>query len=341
MDAELIPGLPDDVALICLLRLPLHALAIARRVCKRWKQEITSPSFYHRRKAAGHAHPIVALVESNPSSRYKNLILFEPTTGVWNKLPTVLDWRVLKWCIFRQVAAVGHELVVIGGGGMRRSAPVHVYNLLTGVRRRGTTMPGPGRISFAFAASAEARMAYVAGGQNEHGKPLRSALAYDVAADAWVCLPDMTRPRRECRGIFVDGAFCVAGGKWRLDWTSEVFDVAEGRWTAKQGKFLGKALIDPLTVVAAEEGRVYSCGRNGVVDVCSDIDGGGCRRLGEFPQELFGFPAHVAAWNGGVMVMGTIRAGITACILEEGKWRQVAFPTEFPGYVESLCSFQL
>ncbi|KAG6482374.1 hypothetical protein ZIOFF_059005 [Zingiber officinale] len=283
--------------------------------------------------------PLVALVRYNPFPvpRYKNLILFEPTTGVWTKLPAIPDWDM--YC---QAAAVGHELVVIGGG-MRLSTSVHVYNLLTGVRRRGATMPGPGRTAFAFAVSAEARMAYVAGGQHEYGKPLQSALAYDVAADSWVWLPDMSSPRKECRGIFVDGAFCVAGGNRRLGWTSEVFNVTVGRWMANQGMLLGQALNNPTTVVAAEEGRVYSCDQNGVVDVCSDIDGGGgCRRLGVFPQELYGFRAHVATWNGGVMVMGTRLARKTACILEEGKWRQVALPAEFTtGCVQFLCSLQL
>ncbi|KAG6486259.1 F-box/kelch-repeat protein At1g80440-like [Zingiber officinale] len=341
MEADLIPGLPADIALECLLRLPFHALAGARCVCKRWRQKITSPSFYGLRKAGGHARPLIALIQWNPSGGpgYKNLNLFEPTAGVWTRLPAVPDCS--SYC---QVAAVGHELVVIDGG-RPPTGTVHVYNLLTGVRRRGATIPGPRRTAFAFAASAEARMAYVAGGKNEHGESLRSALAYDVAADAWVRLPDMALSRKECRGIFVNGAFCVAGGQEMYHWTSEVFDVAAGRWTAKHGMLLEESLINPfMGAAAAAESRLYRCGGKVEVDVCSGNSGegvGGWRRLRVVPEKLNWLPAQVAAENGGVMVLGTSLARRIPCILEEGKWRQVVIPTEFAGLVRSLCGFQL
>ncbi|KAG6486260.1 F-box/kelch-repeat protein At1g15670-like [Zingiber officinale] len=317
MEAALIPGLPADIALEGLLRLPFHAFAGARCDCKRWREEITSPSFYRLRKASGHARPLVALV-----------------------------------------AAVGHELVVIGVG-RPPTGTVHVYNLLTGVRRRGATMPRPLRATFAFATSAVARMAYVAGGENVHGMPLRSALAYDVAADAWVRLPDMERPRKECRGIFVNGAFCVRGGQGLFDWTSEAFDVEAGRWIAKQGKLLEKALIGPWIGVAAYEGRVYRCDYwKGGVDVCSDNGGeGGWRSLGVVSKKVHELPIpvflDVAAWNGGVMVVRKFYGGQTASILEEGKWKEVVLPRKmalswkvklpwkFSAYVQTLCSFQL
>ncbi|XP_074569773.1 F-box/kelch-repeat protein At1g80440-like [Curcuma longa] len=343
MEAELIPGLPDDMALECLLRLPFHDFASARRVCKRWRREITSLSFYNLRKAGGHARPLVALAQFNffpGPRRYHNLIIFDPTMGVWTRLPAVFnrsrDYRV---------AAVGHELVVLSGDEFVVTT-VDVYNLLTGVGRRGATMPGPRRADFAFAATAEARMAYVAGGFSAEER-LQSALAYDVAADAWVWLPDMARPRAVCRGIFVNGAFCVAGGQWSHDWTFETFNVAEGRWTTKQVKLLEEALIDSKIGVAAAEGRVYRCRWNGEVDVCSDA--GGWQRLGVFSPDdlywLFRRAPHLEAWNGGVMLFGiTAQAGLAARILEEGKGRRVVvMPTELTtgDDVQFFCSFQL
>ncbi|XP_074561338.1 F-box/kelch-repeat protein At1g80440-like [Curcuma longa] len=338
MAAELIPGLPecllrlpyrafaDDIALECLLRLPYRAFADARRVCKRWRQEITSPSFCSLRKASGHARLLVQF------EFYRDpLIIFGPTMGVWTRMPAVFDWSAH----YRQVAAVGHELVMLG-----RDATVDVYNLLTGVRRRGATMPGPRRTNFAFAVAAEARMVYVAGGENVRSwEPLQSALAYDVAADAWVWLPDMARPRAVCRGIFVNGAFCVAGGQWLHDCTSETFNVAEGRWTAKQVKLLEETLIDPSTKVATVEGRVYTWRE---VDACSNIGGvRGWRRLG-VPANLFAlYQAPLAAWKGRVAMLAiTLQARPTAFSLEEGEWRRVVMPTELTGYVE-LRSFQL
>ncbi|XP_074570388.1 F-box/kelch-repeat protein At1g80440-like [Curcuma longa] len=198
MEAELIPGLPDDIALECLLRLPFQAFASARRVCKRWWQEMTSPSFYRLRKASGHARPLVALIQLHRSGGlgYKNLILFEPTTGVWTPLPAVFKWSA-GYC---EVVSAGHELSVVCRS--RRSPSVGRilgYNLLTGVWRLDVTTPSP--------------------------QSLQSALVYDLEGRPLKRLPMMARHGRECRGFFFNGEFFEIR---RMLWIRE-FHVASGR----------------------------------------------------------------------------------------------------------------
>lgn len=54
----LIPGLPDDVALSCLLRLPVQSHSTCRAVCKRWHQLLGSKErFFTRRKELGFKDP--------------------------------------------------------------------------------------------------------------------------------------------------------------------------------------------------------------------------------------------------------------------------------------------
>ncbi|KAG6474603.1 hypothetical protein ZIOFF_068541 [Zingiber officinale] len=240
MEVEVIPGLPDAVALECLIRLPFSFLRIARRVCKRWRHEISSSSFYRLRKAANVARLFAACVVSNPKHPFEKWVaLYDVTEQVWTRLPMIRDSAAE--C---QVVAVGHELVVIG----RRHSPtnlVHVHNLLTGVWRLGAPMPGPRRAFFACAASAESPVVFVAGGRDQKGMALRSALAYDVETDAWAPLPDMARPLHKCRGFFARGLFRVFSGQLL---TFEAFKATIGKWTTRR-----IVIHQPTEVAAVEE----------------------------------------------------------------------------------------
>ncbi|XP_042444138.1 F-box/kelch-repeat protein At1g80440-like [Zingiber officinale] len=240
MEVELIPGLPDAVALECLIRLPFSFLRIARRVCKRWRHEISSSSFYRLRKAANVARLLAAFVVSNPKHPFEKWVaLYDVTEQVWTRLPMIRDSAAE--C---QVVAVGHELVVIGHRHSPGTNMVHVHNLLTGVWRLGAPMPGPRRAFFACAASAESPVVFVAGGRDQKGMALRSALAYDVETDAWAPLPDMARPLHKCRGFFARGLFGVFSGQLP---TFEAFKATAGKWTTR------RMVIHRRTEVAAEE----------------------------------------------------------------------------------------
>ncbi|XP_074566767.1 F-box/kelch-repeat protein At1g80440-like [Curcuma longa] len=182
---------------------------------------------------------------------------------VWTELPFIPDCSLCS-----QVpvpVAVGHELVVIGRH--RLPTKVAVRERAQFVDRRlaaGVPIPGPRRAFFAFAAACSGvPMVFVAGGLDEKGQALRSALAYNVETDAWVQLPDMKHPRRKCRGIFVTGLFRVFGDHPR----SEAFDTTAGRWTTRH------MVIRRGTGMAAVEGRVYICNSRVGVHVYSRRDG--------------------------------------------------------------------
>lgn len=98
MQAELIPRLPDDVALQCLLRLPIHAIPVARGVCRLWKNELTSSSFNRLREAAGLKRPVVALLLRSkllPLDGKFHLAFFEPATGAWTMRRLTANYLVI------------------------------------------------------------------------------------------------------------------------------------------------------------------------------------------------------------------------------------------------------
>ncbi|CAL9103398.1 F-box/kelch-repeat protein At1g80440-like [Musa acuminata AAA Group] len=365
MRRQLLPGLPDDIARECLVRIPYRGFPTARSVCRLWKRELDSPYFHRIRKAAGLTRSVVAFAqaESAPatgSSAVKSvggstpsyrLSLFEPATGAWSLLPPVpgLPHGLPFFC---RMAAAERELVVVGGWDPKTWAAsdgVHVYDFATGSWRRGAPVPGPRRSFFACAtASVGGRVAVVvAGGHDEEKNALRSAMAYDVASDTWAPLPDMAMERDECRGVCLDGRFYVIGGysteaQGRFSRTAEALDVAAGQWGAMEEDKLDEGTC-PKTCVVGGDGRLYmSRGDQG--GQLSVLDAAGWRAVAEVPGDARVAP-DLVAWDGGLMVMGSETHGgaQTGYIMEAGTamWKKVEVPEEYSGNIHAGCCLEI
>ncbi|KAJ8504169.1 hypothetical protein OPV22_005055 [Ensete ventricosum] len=359
---QLLPGLPDDIARECLIRVPYRGFPTARSVCRLWKRELDSPCFYRIRKGAGLTRSVVAFAqaESAPatgSSAVKKtpcyrLSLFEPATGAWSLLPPVpgLPHGLPFFC---RIAAAERELVVVGGWDPKTWAAsdgVHVYDFATGSWRRGAPVPGPRRSFFACAtASVGGRVAVVvAGGHDEEKNALRSAMAYDVASDTWSPLPDMAMQRDECRGVCLDGRFYVIGGysteaQGRFSRTAEALDVAAGQWGAVEEDKLDEGTC-PKTCVVGGDGRLYMCrGDQGLQ--LTLLDAAGWRVVAEVPADARVAP-ELVPWDGGLMVMGSETHGgaQTGYIMEPGTatWKKVEVPPEeYSGNIHAGCCLEI
>ncbi|XP_042404970.1 F-box/kelch-repeat protein At1g15670-like [Zingiber officinale] len=239
-EAELIPGLPDCLALECLIRVPFHAILDARGVCKRWKHELDSPSFYRIRRAAGLAPRVVTLLFRGklPHTVGKfHLALYEPDTGVFTMRQLASNRPNFKKGIRIHAMVVGRELVVIGGWDVlenRSTAEVNIYDLLSGAWRPGAPNPAPGRTCCVY--GLKGGKVFVVGGRvkklvydvaddkwfdrDANGKKLRSALVYDVAADTWLEIPDLGQDK--CQGTSINGSFCSKFWQTREEYNNAI-----------------------------------------------------------------------------------------------------------------------
>ncbi|CAL9061541.1 unnamed protein product [Musa banksii] len=366
---ELIPGLPNDIAQECLIRVPYDGFPTVRSVCRHWKQEVQSSQFHSLRKTAGLTRPVIALAQAEPAlaptagpakkytasaSPSYRLVLFEPVTGAWS-CPSPIPGLLRGLPLFCHLAAVGRELVVVGGCDPETwaaSDEVHIYDFEAGVWRRGARMPGPRRSFFACAASEELRAVFVAGGHDEEKNALRSAMAYDVVANAWAPLPDMAQERDECRGAFLRGAFHVVGGypteaQGRFSRSAEAFDVASRRWGPVEEDKLEVGTC-PRACVAGGDGRLYMCGPRGDVAALSDDGSGAWRAVAEAPETARVAPLLVA-WERSLMLIGSEKrgGGHLGYVGEVGAgkgattWKRVATPEEFSGHVQAGCSMEI
>ncbi|KAL5990702.1 hypothetical protein ACLOJK_011605 [Asimina triloba] len=254
---NLIPGLPDEIALDCLARVPYQFHAPLRCVCRRWNALVADSSFYRYRKIADHGEQLVCLVQAvlanshstdesetdSPADKDKSVnICRPPAYGLTLYNASDDTWRTIApppegIPMFCQCVAAGGKLMLMGGwdpSTLEAVADVYVCDLVRGGGwRRGSPMPAAR--SFFACAAVGGTTVYVAGGHDDQKNALRSAAAYDVERDAWRALPPMAEERDECRGLLRDGRFFVLSGyrtesQGRFDWGGECYDSETGSW---------------------------------------------------------------------------------------------------------------
>lgn len=348
---DLIPGLPYDLGLECLIRVPHQYLSSVASVCRTWKREIQLPEFWRRRKASALTRKVVVMSQSraDPTQTTKHaavpvytLTLCEPETGFWAELPGLPDGLPM-YC---QLIGVGLNLVVMGGLDpvtWEVTNGVFIYSPISATWRRGADMPGCRRLFFACASDSDGTV-FVAGGHDTDKCALRSAMAYDVARDEWTLLPDMKRERDESKGVYLDGKFHAIGGyptnmQGRFEATAEAFDAATWQWDPVEEDFLDSGAC-PRNCVENGGGELVMCRGSNVME----RRGSTWTVVAEVAADVRN-TALVTAWQGKVLVTGSERFG-AACKsfmldLKRGKWEGVDGGEDFTGHVQSGCCLEL
>ncbi|EEF33182.1 F-box/kelch-repeat protein At2g44130 [Ricinus communis] len=267
---ELIPGLPDEIAMECLVKVPYQFHCNMKSVCHTWQDLISDPSFYQQRRKSGTSEHLVCLVQPLPQQQHDSALdvtpdMADPTTvtkkedkqeqeqqqqqihsppqfaisiynlnfNIWQR--TRPQGGIPMFCQCLAIPSSG-KILLLGGWDSNTLEPVpdvHILDLTGGCRwRRGASM-SVSRSFFACAVVGPS-MVYVAGGHDGQKNALRSAEVYDVDRDEWRMLPDMIEERDECQGLAWDG--------------DSKFWVVSGYGTDSQGQFRSDAeCYDPTT----------------------------------------------------------------------------------------------
>ncbi|KAJ1426092.1 Kelch-type beta propeller [Sesbania bispinosa] len=317
---ELIPGLPSELGLECLTRLPHSAHRVALRVCSQgatcframsssvtgrkldtpekslvWFKPINNHLKMKRKNQPGQRQRVTG----SPFSTRRECV----GTGSTRFRSTLsgcrcsVSWRAAK------------EACADGCGGEGRTC-----------RRRGRSLP-PGRVMVGF----------MCRGHDENKNALSTAWAYDPRSDEWVGLDPMGRYRDECEGVVVGDEFWVVSGydterQGVFDGSAEVLDLGSGQWRRVDGVW--------------EAGRCpRSCigvGKNGKMVDWSGLDSG--LRAGVCGVMV----------GSRVMVSGSeyegAPHGFYLVEMEEGqnrKLRKMNVPDGFSGFIQSGCCVEI
>ncbi|GAB2265502.1 hypothetical protein Dimus_000552 [Dionaea muscipula] len=269
----IIPGLPDEIAFECLVRLPFQFHSIVRSVCHDWRLLLSQPSFYRERRRLALSEQLLFFIHPLPTTNTTTceeaendhekqqqqqqqqhaygppqfgLSIYNVTNQTWGRM-TMKDQSEAPIAIpmFCQcVAPPGTgKLLLIGGWHpetLETVPDVYVIDLVGGKWRKGARMSTAR--SF-FACAAVGGLVYVAGGHDSQKNALRSAEVYDLARDEWRGIRDMEEERDECQGISWEEDNLRGG-----DYTPR-FWVVSGYGTDSQGQFRADAeCFDPKTM---------------------------------------------------------------------------------------------
>lgn len=234
----LISGLPDDVALNCLLRLPVKFHPSCRSVCRRWCHLFGDKGrFFITRKEMGFKDPWLFVSCFDKCSGKIQWHVFDLVNFSWHVIPAmpcfenVCDDKLIK---FRCVSVSSdRELVVCGGVTVDGDCPVNVvmkYDLLSDCWIMMRKMITP-RVF--FAGGVIGGKVYVAGGNGGDRFELDSGEVMDPKDGVWRPISSMGATMTCYDAAVLDGKLYVTEGWfWPFYFVprGQVYDPGSDSW---------------------------------------------------------------------------------------------------------------
>ncbi|KAK1288692.1 F-box/kelch-repeat protein [Acorus calamus] len=353
MEEELIPGLPEDIAMKCLIRLPYNSHHVGRRVSKTWRDLIDGGDLHRLRKQNGESRRVVCLVQAlttldtavadstaqvrpggfqpNRQAAY-GVSVFDPVSNHWDLLDPIPGYPH-GLPLFCQLADAEGKLVVLGGWDPVSWDPVRdvwVYDFKRRSWRRCADMPC---VRSFFAVGALNGLVFVAGGHDERKNALRTVSVYDMGRDEWAVAAEMGEGRDECEGVVMKGSdeLWVVGGyvtdeQGMFRGSAEVLHLGTGEWRSVDGAWL-KGRCSRGCVGVGKDGKLFTW-----ADVDPSVRVGTC----------------AVGFGDGTILTGSARPGgpqrflsVDAKEGENGKVEVMDVPIEFSGFVQSGCCVEL
>ncbi|KAJ7540900.1 hypothetical protein O6H91_10G035300 [Diphasiastrum complanatum] len=179
----LIPGLPNDVAMDCLLRVRRPYHGVMRGVSRVWRRVLRSSNFYEERRKLKLADPWLIVVFTHHSSTGNVCCMYDLNSKqLLCRVPLpALGWYKETCAEDYKFAAIGQQLVLIGG---RKSLAndVWIYDTITNKWKQGGSMQVSRRC---FASGVVGETLYVAGGHNDSDAVELSVEVYDLQTHTW------------------------------------------------------------------------------------------------------------------------------------------------------------
>lgn len=208
MVSTILDGIPNEVALQCLARVPFVSHPVLQLVCRSWRASVCNGELFNVRKQIGVTEELLCVLAFEPENVWQ---LYDPLRDKWITLP-VMPSQIRNIARFG-VASVAGKLYVIGGGSDRvdpltgdhdtifASNEVWSYDPL----HRLWAQRAPMLVARAmFACCALDGKIIVAGGLTNCRKSISAAEIYDPEADTWESLPDLRQAHPSaCSGLVI------------------------------------------------------------------------------------------------------------------------------------------
>lgn len=226
---DLIPGLPNDLAVACLLRVPRLFHRKLRLVCRKWYRLLTSNYYFSQRIQLGIAEEWIYVIKRDRDGRVV-WQTFDPKYQLWQPLPPI-PAEFSEVLGFSCAVLCGYLLFLFGGkdrlkGSLRK---VVYYSPRTNKWRHAPEML---RRRHFFASCVINNCLYVAGGECEGiQRSLRSAEMFDPNKNKWCFISDMSTAMVPFIGVVYRGKWFLKGLGPHRQVMSEAYSPVSNEWS--------------------------------------------------------------------------------------------------------------
>lgn len=207
----ILPGLPDDVAKLCLALVPRTDLPALGAVSKRWRSFIRSKELITIRKQLGLLEEwlyMLTIDDEGKESHWEVSDCFGNKHGDLPPMPCGLK-------VGFGVVVLNGKLLVMAGctvseGTASATADVYQYDSCLNSWSQLASM---NVARYDFACAEVNGKVYAVGGYGENGESLSSAEVYDLDTNKWTLIESLRRPRWGCFACGFEGKLYVMGGR--------------------------------------------------------------------------------------------------------------------------------
>ncbi|KAE8700291.1 F-box protein AFR [Hibiscus syriacus] len=318
----LIPGLPDEIAELCLLHLPYPYQSLARSVCCSWNRIITDPGFFVCKRSLSLSLPYLFIFAFHKSTARIQWQALDPRSNRWFVLPSMPCPKAVCPPGFTCASNTRQgQLYVLGASPM--------------VTPR----------SFFAAGNVNGKIIAVGGSGGEYNDSNTCVESYDPQTDTWEQVSKMrVRLARYDSAVVGGKMYVTEGWTWPFLFSPRggVYDPESDTWQEmkdgmKEGWSGVSVVVCDRLFVISEYGdcpmKVYVPDRDKWLYVGGD----------KFPRETIQRPFAVSAVEGKIYV---VSSGLNVAIgsASEGpngefiaKWDVVAAPEAFRDLSPSSC----
>ncbi|GAB4840595.1 hypothetical protein Ancab_021367 [Ancistrocladus abbreviatus] len=209
--SSILPGLPDDVAKLCLALVPRTHFPVMGAVCKQWRSFIRSKEFTTVRKQSGMLEEwlyVLTMDEEGKESHWEVLGCFGNKHQILPPMPgppkagfgvVVLNGKLLVMAGF-----------TVSEGTASVSAAIYQYDSCLNSWSKFASM---NVARYDFACAEVNGMVYVVGGYGVDGESLSSAEVYNPDTNKWTLIESLRHPRWGCFACGFQGKLYVMGGR--------------------------------------------------------------------------------------------------------------------------------
>lgn len=209
--SSILPGLPDDVAKLCLALVPRTSFTAMSAVCKRWRSYIRSKEFITVRKLAKMLEEwlyVLTVDEEGKDSHWEVLDCYGNRHQILPLMPGPAK------AAFGVVVLNGKLLVMAGvaisEGNAAATAEVYQYDSCLNCWEKLASM---NVARYDFACTEVNGLVYVVGGYGLDGESLSSVEVYNPDTNKWSMIESLRRPRWGGFACGFQGKLYVMGGR--------------------------------------------------------------------------------------------------------------------------------